>query len=217
MSQHSLKLQAGAFEGESVLDWLRKWSPQSGQEQWRDGKSAKELAKQWFPSKGGPVIPSGLCRLLECHEVTANLVIEHAQGEKVVPLDDYKGKTRHTDLVLTGSTRGHRVLVHIKAKADEPFGSQGRSVAEAMQAAVQANPRSKVPDRVANLCSLLFDSRGVSALTSAVKYQLLYSAGGALMDAESQGAEIAVFVIHELIPRSTNHRFRMGTTGVSGS
>ena len=212
MSKATPTLDPGAFGVRSVEDWLTEWPPQRGAAQWRDGKSAKELAKAWFPPTGGPVIPPGLRRLLESHPATAAMRIEHAQGEKVVPLDDFKGETRNSDLVLTGSSQRNRVIVHVEAKADEPFGSNGRSVADAARAAT--SPRSKVPERIANISGLLFGSREVSPAVGALNYQLFYSVAGALMDAEEEGAEFAMFVVHELIPRDLTHRFKDENDGI---
>ncbi len=212
INQSTLTLGPSAFKVESVAGWCSEWGPLGKDYHWRDGKSAKELAKQWFPSTGGPIIPPDFRRLLECHPVTASMLIETAWGEKKVPLDNFRGETRNADLILTCSSNGSRVIVHVEAKADEPFGSSGRSIAQALHAATK--PQSKVSERIANLGSLLFGSREVTQTVGALNYQLFYSVTGALMDAEKEGGDWAVFAVHELIPQNLTHRFKDENDGV---
>jgi hypothetical protein len=203
----------GAFPISSVPGWFGAWSPKKKQHHWRDGKSAKELAKQWFPATGGPVIPPAFETLLRSHRVTSEIQITDAEGEREVPLDDFKGETRNCDLVLNGSSGGLRVIIHVEAKADEPFGTKGRSVAEARAAAT--SPRSKIPDRISNISVLLFGSREIDDAVGALNYQLFYSAAGALIDAEKAGASVAVFAVHELLPRNARHNFVDEEDGVT--
>lgn len=204
-------IHQNAFPLASVPEWFAAWPPREKQAHWRDGKSAKELAKQWFPASGGPVIPAGFRQLLESHPRTACLRIEHARGEKVVLLDDSTAGHRNADLVLTGTADDKTVLVHIEAKADESFGS-GRSVAAALASAPSAE--SKLPTRIANLSELLFDARELTPVVGALNYQLFYSIAATLMDAEAAGAVVAVFCVHELLPRDLGHGFVDEADGV---
>ena len=103
----------------SVDDWLKEWPPQMGLKQWQNGKSAKELAKAWFKNSGSPAIPPGLERLLESHPFTQKLSIEAVIGESKIPLD--AGRPRHADLILRARVAESPVLIHVEAKADEPF------------------------------------------------------------------------------------------------
>ena len=41
----------------SVDDWLRFAPPEKGESHWKDGRSAKELAKAWFPTAGIAMSP----------------------------------------------------------------------------------------------------------------------------------------------------------------
>lgn len=63
-------------------DWLRHGGPARKEEQWVDGRSAKELAKAWI----GPIVPAELTRLMESHEVTRGFVFERAIPERETPL-----------------------------------------------------------------------------------------------------------------------------------
>ena len=213
MKKSGLRLMPGAFPISSVPEWFDAWSPKGKQSHWRDGKSAKELAKQWFPATGGPVMPPAFETLLRSHPLPADLQITEAEGEKEVPLDDFKGETRNSDLVLNGFASEVRVVIHVEAKADEPFGAKGRSVAEAHAAAT--SPRSKIPDRISNINELLFGSREIGSAVGALNYQLFYSAAGALIDAEKAGASVAVFVVHELLPHEATHKFLDEEDGVT--
>jgi hypothetical protein len=52
----------------SVSDWFTEWKPQMGLRHWQDGKSAKELAKAWFPRDRGPQVSSPSCDLRRSQE-----------------------------------------------------------------------------------------------------------------------------------------------------
>ena len=65
---------------QSVDDWFRFAPPKRGAEQWRDGRSAKELARAWFRCpEASP--PAELNRLLASHPALNGLVVEEAVPE----------------------------------------------------------------------------------------------------------------------------------------
>ena len=96
-------------------------------------------------------------------------------------------------MILVGNTGLERVLVAIEAKVDELFGSW---IGEYLESSVQANPRSRVPDRIEQLSKSIFGHTNVSD----IRYQLLHAVAGTLIEAVNQNASIAVLVIHEFVP-----------------
>lgn len=105
----------------SVGDWFRLAPPQKGIKQWEDGRSAKELAKRWFSEKGKPQVPNELIELLNSTQKLKGTVIREGIPEHRIKLDNFRGNTRNTDLVLMGKKGNRRISISIEAKADEYF------------------------------------------------------------------------------------------------
>ena len=180
---------------ESVEDWFRFAPPKEGRRQWKDGRSAKELANVWFPQPGSPQIPTDLIALLNGHPALINIEILEGVPEHKIPLDNFRGETRNADLVLVGKRGESKVSINIEAKADEPY---DQTIAEKLRSV--KNPRSKIPYRIDMLCrALLEDTPALNPKLLDLRYQLLTGCAGALIEASRIGAEIAVFVIHLFI------------------
>lgn len=176
----------------SVEDWFRFAPPKRGSRQWKDGRSAKELAKAWFKT-GVPRVPEDLEALFKSHPDTKDLVIEIGIPEMVTRLDNFRGGHRNHDLILVGHVRDIRTLVAVEAKADESF---GKTIQERYREKV--GTRSKVPERINLLLGSIF-GRPIDEELGQLRYQLLHGLGGALIEAKNQGAAQAVFVVHEFI------------------
>ena len=184
----------------SVEDWFRLAPPKRGERQWKDGRSAKELAKAFFRDDS-PRLPSELQALFAAHPATHELSVEIGIPEHVTRLDNLPGEHRNHDMVLYGHADTQRVLVAVEAKADEPFGSH--TVEEYLRRV--EGSRSNVPKRIEALCQALFGRLPDHEL-SGLRYQLLTAAAGTLIEARRKGyvAEAAVFVIYEFITNSTS-------------
>ena len=176
----------------SMQDWLVYSPPAKKEAQWKDGRSAKELAKAWFRS-GQAQAPAELSALLQSHPATTGMTLSVGIIEKETILDDYRGSGRMHDMVLLGSTAEERWLIAIEAKADEPF---GKNIGDYLLSSVKANPNSRVPDRILQLSQAVFGSQDVTHL----RYQLLHAAAGALIEANAQQANKALLIIHEFVP-----------------
>jgi hypothetical protein len=181
----------------SVKDWFDLAPPKKGKKQWKDGRSAKELAKAWFRT-GDPKVPEELEALFKSHPLTEELMIERAIPERKTKLDDFRGETRNSDLILIGNAEGVRTLVGIEAKADEPFGQIIREYLEE-----KTGTKSKVPDRIDLLARSIF-GQPIDEKLGQLHYQLLHSLAGTLIEAKQQKASLALFVVHEFISKKTN-------------
>ncbi len=180
---------------ESVEDWFRLAPPKEGLRQWKDGRSAKELAKTWFPQPGTPRIPADLIVLLNGHPALINTEILEGSPEHKIQLDNFRGETRNADLVLIGKRGESKVSINIEAKADEPY---DQTIAEKLRSV--KNPRSKIPDRIDLLCQALFGETPESnPKLLSLRYQLLTGCAGAMIEASKIGAGVAVFVVHVFI------------------
>jgi hypothetical protein len=175
-----------------IDDWFSFSPPAKGAIQWKDGRSAKELAKAWFRT-GKPQMPDELVLLLESHPVTYGFQAEIGIPEKETVLDDFGGSGRIHDMVLIGNTNAGRILIAIEAKTDESFGPK---IGTYIESSVRDNPRSRVPERIRQLSMGVFGHTNVADL----RYQLLHAVAGTLIEAKNQGASVAVLVIHEFVP-----------------
>ena len=106
----------------TVDDWFRLAPPARGVRQWRDGKSAKELAKAWCGRGSGPAVPIELQELLTTHPDTDGAVIFEATPERKVRFDKIPGEPRNADLVCLAERANELIAISIEAKAEETFG-----------------------------------------------------------------------------------------------
>jgi hypothetical protein len=176
----------------SVEDWFTFSPPAKGVVQWKDGRSAKELAKAWFRT-GKAEMPTELTALLDSCPLTKNFRLLFGTPEMETVLDDFRGSGRIHDMILVGEADDKRVLVSIEAKVDESF---GELIGEYIVKSTKANERSQVPNRIAHLSKAIFGEKD----TSALRYQLLHAVAGTLIEARNQAAKVAVFVMYEFIP-----------------
>ncbi len=185
-----------------VEDWLKFAPPKRGLLQWKDFRSAKELARSFLRS-GRPNPPVELLALLRGH-FGENVQLERAIPERITRLDDLPGEHRNCDLVLHGQVLTDPLIVNIEAKADEPFGElTGEYYDRKAQATRngegerQIGSSSNVPKRIENLASTLFGR--LDDRVRDLRYQLLHGTVATLISAEECGASIAVFLVYEFI------------------
>lgn len=73
-----------------------------GSHHWKDGRSAKELAKSWVAGEG----PAALARLFDSNAETRGLTVETAVAEAQISFDKHPGGKRNHDLLIWGPLRG---------------------------------------------------------------------------------------------------------------
>ena len=184
---------------DSVETWLQFAPPKGGNEQWVDGRSAKELAKAWFPTPGMARVPLQLESLLSSHADIAGAEIKGGSPEVSIKLDDLPGGTRNADLVLSADRNGQTILLTVEAKADEPFDT---TIGVKLDSAPE---HSNIPKRVDHLCrSILGATPEEKPSIKNLRYQLLHATAATLIAARERQAGRALFVIHELITDKTD-------------
>jgi len=183
-----LRIEKNGHSINSVEDWLQFAPPKKGHLQWKDGRSAKELAKL-FLETGTPAVPPEISALLSSHGDFGAIELLTATPEHEIALDRFPGETRNADLAAIGAGRLGKVAVTVEAKADEAFGSTlGEEVAK-------TSSRSNVPKRISALTQAIFGEP--STELSSLRYQLLHGSAGSLIFAKEQGASAAVFIVLE--------------------
>jgi hypothetical protein len=185
-----MRIHKAGHEICSIEDWFKWAPPKMGARHWKDGRSAKELARSWLLN-GNVSAPAELTILLE-RTFGVPIIFDEGMPECVIPLDDFVGEQRNCDLVLMCSARGRRMVVNIEAKADEPFGDcfVGSYYDEKFCS------RSNVPARIRSLSLALF-GRLPDEVIRSLRYQLLHAAAATLIEAATNDAEIALFLVHE--------------------
>lgn len=188
----TIDLKLSKPDGGQITKWP-EWTRPKKEYQWADGRSAKELAKAWFPD-GYVDVPPELSSLLNSHSRLAGLELIKGMPEFVTNLPE-RGEGRNHDLWLFGKTRNESVTLCIEAKADEPFGND--TVSEYREKALQRRKRgesTRVPERIAALLDIVGRP---SANWEVVRYQLLTAICGTALQAKEDSSNLAVFIVHE--------------------
>lgn len=179
----------------SLEEWLINAPPAGRERQWREGRSALELARHW----AGGRLPEDLRRLLTMSDTFRDFAPVEAFAEYRTRLDRLTGGTRNHDLLVVGSVSGPAegiALLDIEGKADEPFGP---TIGERLAAAHlerERNPRSRAVERVEWLCQAVFGVR--PSAVEHLRYQLLHAIAAAVLAAEARGARQVAWIVHEL-------------------
>lgn len=182
---------------QSVDEWFQLAPPRGGRFQWRDGRSAKELAKAWC-GPNGPATPPAVRALLDQHVAFAGTQLVQVFPEHRIRFDGLQGEPRNSDLAGYGDGPAGRVALSVEAKADEPFGPPvSRYILDAALEFAEES-RSGQLQRIQDLARALFARRrsGLPKLGE-LRYQLLTAAAGALAYAQSVNATIALLLFHE--------------------
>jgi hypothetical protein len=180
----------------SVEDWFKYAPPKKGKLQWKDKRSAKELAQSWFRN-GIPNPPHELGALMEAKFGTG-ITFDEAKPECIIELDDFVGEHRNCDLVVLCNVGGKRMVINIEAKADEPFGDL---IGEYYDR--KTGSGSSVPARIRQLSLALFGREPDEGIRG-LRYQLLHAAAATLIETQRSGAQLGLFLVHEFRSTSLN-------------
>lgn len=171
-----------------------------GSRHWVDGRSAKELAKAWFPAPGIACVPTEVEAILSSSPILGNVAFSDAEPEAIVRFDSFGGEPRNCDLLARAQCVAGTVMVSVEAKADEPF---GKLIGEEYDRAI-ARPGSRSPERIRMLASAVL--RQSVEQCRDLRYQLLHGAAGALVAATARDSQIAIFLVHEFQTELTRRR-----------
>jgi hypothetical protein len=191
-----MRINKSGHEIGSVEDWFRYAPPKMGERQWKDGRSAKELARSWLRN-GTAKPPAELVKLLDT-KFSTGITFDEAKPECVIELDNFVGEHRNCDLVVLCNVGGKRTVITVEAKADEPFGDV---IGEYFDR--KAGTGSKVPGRIQQLSEAVFGRVPDEAIRK-LRYQLLHAAAATLIEAKDSRAEMGILLVHEFRSASLN-------------
>jgi hypothetical protein len=192
-----MRISRSGHEIRSVEDWFRYAPPKMGARHWKDGRSAKELARSWFRKEFASP-PEELILLLE-GAFRTEVEFDEVRPECIIELDDFRGEHRNCDLVVLCRAGTQRIAINVEAKADEPFGDSTVGAYYDQK----LNSSSNVPKRIESLSLALFGKKP-DALIRSLRYQLVHSAAATLIEAAAHKAEMGLFLVQEFYSASLN-------------
>ena len=165
----------------SLADWQAVHKP----EQWKPGRSAHSVADFILNRNGARRLSQHVSEVLgesvKFHKITPELEVRF----------DRYGKGRFHDLGIHGETEsGKSLFVGVEAKVDESFGPYVADEWRKAQRIVQQGRRTRLPDRISELCDRFQDGPGISP-TDEIRYQLMHGAAGTV----EAGADVSVLYI----------------------
>ena len=180
----------GTTQLKTLEDW-RQHAPPISDDRWVDGRSAKELARDWL--EGDAV--ERVVALLARHQTLTGLELERGIAEKETRFDAIRRGPRHHDLLVQARTSAGPVVIGVEGKADESF---DLALDAWLARAHAGSSATQAPERLDRLTRAFFGTTlGEDPLLGTIRYQLLSALAGTLADAREQGAATAVLLVHE--------------------
>ncbi len=172
--------------------WLKVAPPKGGEAQWKDGYSAKELAKFVIEH------PEDFSKLLEkVVKSTIDYIPSSFTGEPEattnLPPQGSSGPREH-DLLLYDN----RIVIGIEAKVDEPFGND-KSIKQEKESTSEDKPKY---ERINWLMNTILRGRQIDEKeVGDLKYQLFTATAGTLLEAARRGMEECIFLVLAFHPK----------------
>ncbi len=195
-------------KNDRVIDSLEKWRRYAGPKrpnQWKDERSAKEVARAWLGA--GNKMPEEVVSILSGHPNFGPVLTWVAEPEAKLKFDDFSGETRNSDIAVYVRDTFGLYLLAVEAKADEPF---GESVAQTFSKAFERRKKDPNSNGAIRAEQLVLALLGLQMKDSArfgnLRYQLLTACAGALCEAERKGCSRSIMLVHEFITNATTDK-----------
>ncbi|WP_289054308.1 DUF6946 family protein [Carboxylicivirga marina] len=177
----------------SIDDWHQHCPPKEKDIQWKDYRSAKEMAKYWTSKEHQKEF------LAFIQNVLPGISFEYAIPEYQTAFDNYRNP-RQNDLVIFALYQDKKVLVSIEGKADEPYGSNlVKEELEKARKTFETKPSSNKLERVKELVER-FDH--LPELLNCC-YQLLTWLSGSIEEAKRTKIDTIVLISQEFHSNKT--------------
>jgi hypothetical protein len=183
-------------QGNLITRW-EEWTRPKRDYQWKEGRSAMELAKAWFRT-GRLAVPTELNGLFRSEVRFEGLTFQHAVPELITRLPE-RGEGRNHDLWLLGQTRREQVTVCVEAKADEPFGDNtvGSYLAHCLRRR-RRGISTRAPERIAALLQMVDPERSNAGHSpwNHIQYQLLTAVCGTRLQTQIDCSHVGILLVH---------------------
>lgn len=156
--------------------WFLNRPPKKGEKQWKDGRSAKELAKYFTANL--PYVPAEIERAIST--LAAANTEFNWDAEYVTPLP-HIGEGRNHDAILFNDD----IVVTIEAKADETLGNLIEEEIE--------NASVNKLQRIGSLLDYIF--KGDFKEYKKLRYQLITASAGTLLEAQNKSCSTALLLV----------------------
>jgi hypothetical protein len=199
----SFEIHSGKKPGAPVLTSVELWglhAPPTKPVHWREGRSAKELARAWTQVSGTmPLEVAEALGLAASRSRFCGLKFERGLAEAKTYFSDGSAGPRNHDLFLVGACGKERVLVDVEGKERETF---GKTLAEKWRSPDANKPKSGIHRRIRNWSKLFIGLEWESSdqlvpELQPLRYQLLSGLAGAVARAKIAKCQSAVFLIHQ--------------------
>lgn len=171
------------FKDNGITDidsWLELSPPMGGLKQWKDGRSAKELAQ--YMTKSYPIVPE------EVENLLLNFTLADSEfewdAEYVTSFEKHglgKGEGRNHDGMMVNKD----IFVGIEGKADE---SLGNLLGEELE-----NASDNKMLRINGMMNMLFDDSPENHKN--IRYQLITASTATLLEAKERGLSKALLLV----------------------
>lgn len=164
-----------------IESWFKISPPMGGEKQWKDGRSAKELAR--YMTTTYPAVPKEIKETL-CYFVGQNAEFEWA-AEYVTEFQPFglgRGEGRNHDAFMFNSD----IVVGIEGKADESLGSQ--LIGEALE-----NASDNKKQRINGMIQMLFGDSPENH--KSIRYQLVTASVATLLEATKKNVKKAMLMV----------------------
>jgi hypothetical protein len=186
----------------TIVDWYNYAKPK-GENQWVDGRSAKEVAKAWL-SGGVGGLPPEVANVLKTHPRFGDVLKWEGEPEAKLRFDNFRGEPRNSDLVIHATDHFGKYLIAVEAKADETYGMTVSKTLKAAKLRREKNENSKGVTRIEDLSQSFF---GVGAEEDnnilELRYQLLTACAGAICEARRFKYTRVLMLVHEFVTDKT--------------
>lgn len=171
----------------SVEAWHKQCPPKEKDKQWKDYRSAMEMARYWTNEEQQKEF------LAFIQTAIPDLLFNYAIPEYQTKFDNYRSP-RQNDLVIFSQYDDKKVLISIEGKADEPYGSN--LVKEELKKAsktLETKPNSNKLKRVEEL----IERFGHLPKLMECRYQLLTWLAGSIEEAKRIKTDTIVLISQE--------------------
>jgi len=164
-----------------IESWFKNSPPMGGEKQWKEGRSAKELAR--YMTSVYPNLPK------ELEDTLGDFVHKNAEfewaAEYVTDFQSFglgRGEGRNHDAFMFNSD----IVVGIEGKADESLGSQ--LIGDAFE-----NASDNKKHRINGMIQMLFDD--TPEKHENIRYQLVTASAATLLEATKKNVNKAILVV----------------------